>query len=96
MHLELLAQIISQPCFSRLRTSEQLGYIVVSGIRRANGVQGLRVIVQSDRHPKYLDDRIELFMESMLVSTDENRHKISVFSFQTKVNVSFFIFLRNK
>ncbi|XP_043278498.1 insulin-degrading enzyme isoform X2 [Venturia canescens] len=84
MHLELLAQIISQPCFSTLRTSEQLGYIVVSGIRRANGVQGLRIIVQSDRHPKYVDDRIELFMESMLeqitkMGEDEfNRHKAAL------------------
>lgn len=39
-----------------------------SGLRRSNGVQGLRIIVQSDRHPNYLDIRIEEFLESMMVS----------------------------
>ena len=68
MHLELLAQIISEPCFNILRTAEQLGYLVWSGIRRASGVQGLKIIVQSHRHPNYVDKRIELFMETMLVS----------------------------
>jgi hypothetical protein len=33
---------------------EQLGYIVFSGLRRSNGVQGLRFIVQSEKHPVYL------------------------------------------
>ncbi|CAG9574977.1 unnamed protein product [Danaus chrysippus] len=61
--LELLAQALSEPCFHVLRTQEQLGYIVFSGIRRSNGVQGLRVIVQSDRHPAYLEDRIENFIQ---------------------------------
>ncbi len=63
--LELFWQVISEPCFNILRTKEQLGYIVWSGLRRACGVQGLRVIVQSDRHPDYLDERIEAFLASM-------------------------------
>ncbi|RZC37709.1 insulin-degrading enzyme, partial [Asbolus verrucosus] len=66
MKLELFAQIIQEPCFDILRTKEQLGYIVFSGIRRSNGVQGLRIIVQSDKHPTYLDDRIEEFLKNML------------------------------
>ncbi len=37
--LELLAQIFNEPCFDVLRTKEQLGYIVWSGVRRACGVQ---------------------------------------------------------
>lgn len=65
MLLELFVQIISEPCFSILRTKEQLGYIVFSGVRRSNGTQGLRVIVQSDRHPSYVDERVEAFLESM-------------------------------
>ena len=44
-----------------------LGYIVFSGIRRASGVQGLRVIVQSDKHPDYVDSRIEAFLFKMKV-----------------------------
>ncbi|KOX69206.1 Insulin-degrading enzyme [Melipona quadrifasciata] len=66
MLLELLAQILSEPCFTTLRTKEQLGYIVFSGVRRTNGAQGLRIIVQSDRHPKYVEQRINMFLNSML------------------------------
>ncbi|XP_041968521.1 insulin-degrading enzyme [Aricia agestis] len=62
--LELLAQALSEPCFNVLRTKEQLGYIVFSGLRISNGVQGLRFIVQSDRHPAYLEQRIEAFIRS--------------------------------
>ena len=45
------------------------GYIVFSGIRRASGVQGLRVIVQSDRPPTFVDQRIEAFLVKMGVIT---------------------------
>nr|CAD7441027.1 unnamed protein product [Timema bartmani] len=65
MVLELLVQLLTEPCFNILRTQEQLGYIVFSGIRRSNGVQGLRVIVQSDRHPSYVDRRVEAFLANM-------------------------------
>ncbi|XP_072943184.1 insulin-degrading enzyme isoform X2 [Epargyreus clarus] len=61
--LELLAHALSEPCFHVLRTKEQLGYIVFSGVRRSNGVQGLRVIVQSDRHPAFLERRIDAFLQ---------------------------------
>ena len=39
-----------------------------SGVRRSNGVQGLRVIVQSDRTPEYVESRIEEFLLQMKVS----------------------------
>ncbi|KAK0078471.1 hypothetical protein PV325_002451, partial [Microctonus aethiopoides] len=65
MHLKLLELIIEKPCFNTLRTEEQLGYIVCSGIYGTNA-QGLTVTVQSDRHPQYVEDRIEAFMETML------------------------------
>merc|ERR1712228_604451 len=63
--------IINENCYNQLRTQEQLGYIVFSGVRRSNGAQGLRVIVQSDRHPVYLDQRIESFLESVDKSLEE-------------------------
>lgn len=63
--LELFVQIIHEPCFDILRTKEQLGYIVLSGIRKSSSVQGLRIIVQSDKHPLYVDDRIEAFLIQM-------------------------------
>lgn len=67
MLLELFAQIIFEPCFSVLRTDEQLGYIVWSGLRRTNAAQGLRLIVQSDKHPQYVEERMDKFMASMQV-----------------------------
>ncbi|XP_045516771.1 insulin-degrading enzyme isoform X1 [Pieris brassicae] len=62
--LELLAHVVGEPCFHALRTREQLGYIVFSGVRRSAGAQGLRVIVQGDRHPAHLDSRIVAFLDS--------------------------------
>lgn len=84
MLLQLLTQIISEPCFNILRTKEQLGYIVFSGIKRTNDVQGLKVLIQSHKHPKYVETRIDKFMDTMLdhistMSEEEfNRHKESL------------------
>lgn len=55
---------------------EQLGYIVFSGIRRSNGVQGLRIIVQSDRHPAYVDTRIEQFLVQMKVRNNHGEERL--------------------
>ncbi|XP_014680687.1 PREDICTED: insulin-degrading enzyme-like [Priapulus caudatus] len=63
--LELFCQIISEPCFNVLRTQEQLGYIVFSGVRRAHGTQGLRIIVQSDKSCDFVDQRAEAFLQSL-------------------------------
>ncbi|KAM3862520.1 insulin-degrading enzyme isoform 2-T2 [Diretmus argenteus] len=71
MLLELFCQIISEPCFNTLRTKEQLGYIVFSGARRANGVQGLRFIIQSEKAPHYLESRVEAFLRTMEKSVEE-------------------------
>ncbi|XP_075906176.1 insulin-degrading enzyme isoform X2 [Nelusetta ayraudi] len=71
MLLELFCQIISEPCFNTLRTKEQLGYIVFSGPRRANGVQGLRFIIQSEKAPHYLESRVEAFLCTMEKSLEE-------------------------
>ncbi|XP_051778792.1 insulin-degrading enzyme isoform X2 [Erpetoichthys calabaricus] len=71
MLLELFCQIISEPCFNTLRTKEQLGYIVFSGPRRANGVQGLRFIIQSEKAPHYLESRVEAFLRTMDKTVEE-------------------------
>lgn len=49
--IDLVAQILSEPCYNILRTQEQLGYIVFAGVRKANGAKGLRILVQSTKHP---------------------------------------------
>ena len=65
MLLELFCQIINEPCFNVLRTQEQLGYIIFSGVCRTSGVQGLRVIVQSDKDPQHVEERVEAFLWKM-------------------------------
>ncbi|XP_043206057.1 insulin-degrading enzyme-like [Amphibalanus amphitrite] len=64
--LDLLVQMLNEPCFDQLRTKEQLGYIVFCTVRRSTSTQGLRVIVQSDKPPEYVDRRIEAFLHSMV------------------------------
>lgn len=44
---ELLECVLEEPLYHQLRTTEQLGYIVFSGLRCELGVVGLRVLVQS-------------------------------------------------
>ncbi|OGG97824.1 MAG: hypothetical protein A2508_02465 [Candidatus Lambdaproteobacteria bacterium RIFOXYD12_FULL_49_8] len=80
--LQLLAQIIEKPAYHRLRTLEQLGYIVWSSRQAQLGVEGLSIIVQSSqRDPVYLRDRIHAFLrdfESELVAMPEaefNRYR---------------------
>jgi insulysin len=58
---------LSEPAFNILRTKEQLGYIVGARLWNApgeNGV-GLRIIVQSERDPVYLEERVEAFLDHM-------------------------------
>ena len=61
--VELFCQVINESSFNVLRTQEQLGYIVASGVRNFGGAQGVRLIVQSDRSPAFLDERIENFIK---------------------------------
>ncbi|XP_053683115.1 insulin-degrading enzyme [Sabethes cyaneus] len=81
VYIDLVSQIISEPCYNQLRTQEQLGYIVFCGSRKSNGVQGIRIIVQSTKHPAYVEDRIESFLNGISnyleTMTDEefDRHK---------------------
>ncbi|KZS90042.1 insulin-degrading enzyme [Sistotremastrum niveocremeum HHB9708] len=61
--LSLLAHIIREPCFNQLRTKEQLGYIVSSSQVQSTGSMGLRIVVQSERDPSYLEGRVEAFFD---------------------------------
>jgi insulysin len=44
------------------------GYIVFSGIRKQTGMVGLRIIVQSEKCPWILEDRINSFLQTFRVS----------------------------
>lgn len=59
----LLTTVIDEPCFSALRTREQLGYVVFSGFRENRTHFGVRILVQSERTADYLEYRVESFLE---------------------------------
>lgn len=82
----LLTQILSEPAFNVLRTREQLGYIVSCSSWTLPGAseKGLRIVVQSERNPEYLEDRVEAFLDEMKIKLETmgeeefNDHKSSL------------------
>lgn len=78
---DLLATIIHEPCFNQLRTKEQLGYVVFSGVRSTRTTLGFRILIQSERETDYLEYRIEEFLTVIFnryvneVMTDDDFHK---------------------
>ncbi|KAF9955870.1 Insulinase (Peptidase M16) [Mortierella alpina] len=64
--VQILAQIIQEPCFNQLRTIEQLGYIVTSGVRQHGSTLGIKIAVQSERDPIHVEARIEAFLRSRI------------------------------
>ncbi|KAK0389429.1 hypothetical protein NLU13_3004 [Sarocladium strictum] len=58
----LIDQMLHEPAFDQLRTKEQLGYVVFSGMRSLFTTCGIRFLIQSERTPQYLDTRIEAFL----------------------------------
>ena len=61
MLLRLFAQILDEPCYSILRTQEQLGYDVNSYVAD----HGIYIAIESDKHPQYVEERVDEFMEKM-------------------------------
>lgn len=61
--LQLFSQIAKEPTFDTLRTKEQLGYIVMSGMTESAGSLNFRFLVQSEKKPDYVETRIEAFMD---------------------------------
>eukprot|EP00890_Picochlorum_soloecismus_P003708 jgi/Picsp_1/4338/NSC_01845-R1_insulin-degrading enzyme-like len=62
--VDMIEQLIYEPCYDTLRTKEQLGYIVSSGARLTGGIQGLCITIQSRTQPcHYLESRVEIFLE---------------------------------
>ena len=67
VNTSLIAHIANEPAFNILRTQEQLGYIVSSGVRKQTGMISFRIIIQSDKHPLFLEARIEKFLSTLRV-----------------------------
>jgi insulysin len=62
---KLLSQILDEPAFNILRTQEQLGYLVFCTTWQSTESLGLRISIQSEKVPRYLETRIEAFLEHM-------------------------------
>lgn len=79
----LLTQIMSEPAFNVLRTREQLGYIVSCSPWSLAGSseRGLRIVVQSEKKPEYVETRVEAFLDEMKTKIEDmseeefNTHK---------------------
>ncbi|KAI8985011.1 LuxS/MPP-like metallohydrolase [Trametes punicea] len=62
--LALIAHMMREPCYSTLRTEEQLGYVVASSQWSVNGTLGLGIRIQSTRAPWFLESRVDAFLET--------------------------------
>ncbi|KAH6383666.1 hypothetical protein HBI60_254920 [Parastagonospora nodorum] len=76
--LMLLTQMTDEPCFNQLRTIEQLGYVVLSGQSSAGTWAGYRILVQSEKDCRYLERRIEHFLDTF----DKTLHEMSEAEFE--------------
>mmetsp|Transcript_40369 Transcript_40369/g.114220 ORF Transcript_40369/g.114220 Transcript_40369/m.114220 type:complete len:345 (+) Transcript_40369:2-1036(+) len=64
--VELAAQVLGQRCFDELRTKQQLGYIVALQPYSDTGFCGVKVIVQSEKHPAEVHRRIDCWLSAAL------------------------------
>jgi len=79
---QLLSMVMDKPAFHQLRTVEQLGYIVWSGTDIREGVNGVRIIVQSPTRPaNYLHKRVRHFVKKLR----NDVRKLSARQFRTYV-----------
>ncbi|CAM9553710.1 unnamed protein product [Scytosiphon promiscuus] len=61
---QLLMSIMEDPYYDSLRTKQQLGYLVFSGVKLVEGVSYMYLLVQSaERTPSYVTDRSLEFLE---------------------------------
>ena len=63
--LRVLSNYLRDPCFDRLRTDEQLGYIVSGSHSENRGILGYYILIQSSiAGPQFLSSRIRAFLDS--------------------------------
>lgn len=60
----MLLQMIHEPAFDELRTKQQLGYIVSTSRHESLGFMGVKLIIQSERDPIYLESRVDAFLDA--------------------------------
>jgi insulysin len=68
---QLLIQLFSEAFFDQLRTKEQLGYMVYQQPREKGITVGIRMAIQSERDPIYLESRIDAFLAQVIDRINE-------------------------
>ena len=63
--LQLFWKLIEEPCFDSLRTKQQLGYDSTCYAKESLGFSGLSILVQSDKHPQCLEEKVDEFLRDM-------------------------------
>ncbi|KAI0818412.1 peptidase M16 inactive domain-containing protein [Xylaria sp. FL0064] len=85
---QLFEQMIHEPAFHQLRTKEQLGYIVSSGLQDFATMHGFYFVIQSQMGSEYLVSRIDAFLRAQaaalggMTNTAFERHKGSLINKQ--------------
>ena len=92
MPLELLSEVVQQPFYNSLRTQQQLGYIVFSGVRvRQGGVHYLTFTVQSSvANGARLTSLIEKFLQSELLNIVEKMDEKTLQNFKVWISKYYF------
>ncbi|CAG8679319.1 20595_t:CDS:10, partial [Racocetra persica] len=85
--LALVGQISEELSFDQLRTKEQLGYCVWSTVEEGTGSMALRIVIQSEKDPIYLENRIEEFLiklQTIIEDMPEEEYKKEIASLISK------------
>ncbi|CAG8464961.1 16775_t:CDS:10 [Cetraspora pellucida] len=85
--LALVGQISEEPAFDQLRTKEQLGYYVWSTVEEGTGSIALKIGIQSEKDPIYLENRIEEFLiklQTIIENMPEEEYKKEIASLISK------------
>jgi insulysin len=63
--LDLLVALIDEPCRQQLSVKENTASSVTVEVRRSNGAQGIVFVLESDKHPRYLEKRLHAFLQNI-------------------------------
>jgi insulysin len=75
--MSVLMALLKEPIFTQLRTKEQLGYIVQSGVLKMNNIKHIFIVVQSStKNAEFLEHRINTLLASLKVAWPFNKKDV--------------------
>ena len=63
--IDVFARLCESLFYAEMRTNEQLGYVVASGVRKHELLEAFRFVIQGPRDPWYMYSRISCFVHSL-------------------------------